>query len=442
MTAATLPLPPGSRGLPLVGETFEFVKDPYAFIEARFRRHGSIFRTRLFGEDVACFVGPDALATFFDEGRFSRDQASPAGIRRLLSPDAVPFLDGAAHRTRKRLLLAAVGAAALPDYLETVHAATVARIERWVSRGGEVRWVDEIADHAFALTAALLAGGDAARPDPELRADFDRFNAGVFSAPIDLPFTTYGKALRARARLVSRLGETVRACRAAPRKDVMSALVRAEVEGARLSDAEIVTETLHLFFAAYAGLWGHMACLAHALSEHAEVRERARAEALALPPGPPAPEVIARRDTLDRVYREVKRFYPAIPTTFFAKARADVEALGFRVPAGWKAFGCVYATLHDERSFRDPDRFDPDRFGEGRAEDAREHAFIPQGGGPLEGHRCAGEAFAGAVVKTFAIEVLRRCEWSVPAQDLSIDRSVMPPVPRDGLRATLRARAS
>jgi hypothetical protein len=44
-----LPLPPGSKGYPLLGETLSFLRAPRTFVRERQARHGNVFRTYLFG---------------------------------------------------------------------------------------------------------------------------------------------------------------------------------------------------------------------------------------------------------------------------------------------------------------------------------------------------------------------------------------------------------
>ena len=45
----TLPVPPGSRGLPVVGETLAFLRNPERFQAERIAKHGPIFSTHLLG---------------------------------------------------------------------------------------------------------------------------------------------------------------------------------------------------------------------------------------------------------------------------------------------------------------------------------------------------------------------------------------------------------
>ena len=52
-----LNLPPGSTGLPLLGETLDFMKDPFRFLERKVMAHGPISKTSLLGKKTAVMSG-------------------------------------------------------------------------------------------------------------------------------------------------------------------------------------------------------------------------------------------------------------------------------------------------------------------------------------------------------------------------------------------------
>lgn len=55
---------------------------------------------------VVCMRGAEAARVFYAPGRFTRVGAMPKGVLRLLQDEgSVVTLDGAMHRTRKRLSL-------------------------------------------------------------------------------------------------------------------------------------------------------------------------------------------------------------------------------------------------------------------------------------------------------------------------------------------------
>ncbi len=51
--ATSNPLPPGTSGLPLLGETLPFMKDMFGFIRARTQRHRPVFRSKILGTPTA-----------------------------------------------------------------------------------------------------------------------------------------------------------------------------------------------------------------------------------------------------------------------------------------------------------------------------------------------------------------------------------------------------
>jgi fatty-acid peroxygenase len=89
----------------------------------------------------------------------------------------------------------------------------------------------------------------------------------------------------------------------------------------------------------------------------------------------------------------------------------------------------------DPNVFTNPHQFDPARFSPERAEqDSHPHAFVPQGGGPPEGHRCLGLEYSSVVAQVLVARLLATTEFTLPEQDLSLSYSTIPPEHADGLR--------
>ena len=82
----------------------------------------------------------------------------------------------------------------------------------------------------------------------------------------------------------------------------------------------------------------------------------------------------------------------------------------------------------------------PDRFGPDREEDRRqENSYIPQGGGPMEGHRCPSEDFTTVLMKIVGVLLLRNYSWELPPQNLELNNESSP-LPRDGLKVNFTRR--
>jgi cytochrome P450 len=431
--------PPGSLGAPYFGESFAFLRDPFTFTLARTKQHGAVWKTRLLGDTLVFFAGPQAFRFFMNPEHFTRQGGSPKFVQEILHHDAVPFLDGERHVTRKRLLLSAFTDAALDSYLPGIFTVITRWCEQW-AKAGERALADDLAQLGFDVADLLFAAGDPAHSNAERAHDFLLMNRGTFSTPINLPFTAYGKALRARDRLRKYIGHAVR-----ERDGAGSALgVLKQARGAggeQLSIEELEIELLHFFFAAHGGLTAALAWCLVVLGEHPELAAKLRAEADdRLGDGPPSLAQSRSLATARAVSREILRAYPIAPFTFFGVAKRDLEFGGFAIQAGCKGAGAIWATLQDGSTFHDPTTFEAARLDDAALAKLPEGAFVPQGGGLPEGHRCPGEAMIQLVMPAFLGWFARRYDLAWPAQDTAPGVGGLGPLPRSGVRAALTAR--
>lgn len=151
---------------------------------------------------------------------------------------------------------------------------------------------------------------------------------------------------------------------------------------------------------------------AHALHRHPECRRRLQA---------------GEAGYADLFVQEVRRFYPFFPAVM-ARTRRAFEWEGYRVPEGVRVMLDLYGTDHDPRSWDAPDEFRPERF---RTWDGSPFTFVPQGGGDHhQGHRCPGEWIAIELMKVAVDFLARDLAYDVPEQDLRIELSRLPALPR------------
>lgn len=431
----SLPLPPGSFGLPIVGETLAWAADAFTFMEERARRHGPIFKTRLFGGPVVCCAGPEALARFYDDGLIRRSGASPPHLEALIGAGTLPFVDGDEQRRNKQWMLAAVDDEALEGYLTLAAPVFDRAIERW-ERRGDFRWFPEMEETVLAAFDRVFTGADEGAEGTFLKSDLDRFLAGILALPLPVPWGTYRRALRARTRLVAALRAAVEARRASPRADVISRLLAAGdlsgASGVGELDRRIAAEMLHLVFAGYGTMAAALTDAVLALSRHPALADRLRAEVRELPDEPGRAD-LEGLDFAGRLWKETLRAFPIVPQTLFGRVITSFECGGYRVPAGWSATACIHASLQNGETFASPDRFDPERFATERAEDAgHPFAYVPQGGGPADGHRCLGER-PSRLLGLLALTRFARCDWTLVDPDVDVDRKAFPPRPRGGV---------
>jgi cytochrome P450 len=434
-------VPPGSFGLPVIGETLSFLRDTPGFLDDRFRRHGPIFKTRLLNEPVVCLGGHEAFTLFMDERYFTRVGGSPPQVRELLNPDALPFIDGDYHRKRKSLILQGFDRPSLDSYLPTLERLFARYIAGWEQKR-TFAWVPELASLGFAVVDCVFSGADPGVDNRVVFEQFQRATAAMLAIPIKLPFSTFGRALAARDKLREYTGGVVAARRRSPRSDLVSRLMNVNDGAGGLTDRELRIELLHFYFAGlplYSALTYHLMLLA----QNPAVWERAQSEVLAnAPSGPITMDVLDKLPYVHQTCLESRRYAAVVALTFFATVRESFVFHGYHVPQGWKAIGLIASTMHDAGTFTSPSTYDPARFAPPRSEDRRfPNAYVAQGGGPETGHRCAGEKFTHVVMGALTAHLLRDFTWDLPSQNLRPRLGKIAPTPFDDLQVVFRRRS-
>jgi cytochrome P450 len=439
------PLPPGSNGLPLLGETLRFLRDGFGFVEERARRHGPIFRTHILGRPTAVITGPDATALFIDARKVQREGAMPANIQLLFGGRALPVLDGDVHRERKHFIMAAFSHDAITSYLPVLQRITAEHFKRWTATRGAIRWADELERLSLEAIGETVMGTPAGPRMDQLRALYATFFRGFGALPIPLPGTAFSRAKRVLAQLLDIHRGNVADHLATPRDDGVSRILAAKspLDGGKPAPEDVARELHHLVIA---GLivrrW--LATMVIELDRHPDVRARLTDEIARAVPGGDAAltlEVLAQMPYLAQVTHEVRRISPVVHV-FFGKAREAIEFAGHTIPAGWAIFWGIRSSHLAPSVYPDPTRFDPERFAGTRPEQLRQtHAFAPTGAGGPMGHKCAGYELAPLILQVFTVELLRRHGWTLAArQNLEPAWNQVPPMPADGLRATVTAR--
>ena len=432
------PLPPGRTGLPLLGETLTFVKNPFSFIEQRLGAHGRVFRSHILGRPTAIIAGPEATGHFIDSERIMREGSMPPHVQELFGGRSLPLLDGEAHRARKTLVLQGFSRAAISAYIPEMQAIIERAFERWTAQG-EMRWLDELKRLAIEVICTTVIGMQPGEEMDQLRRDYATVLAAFAALPIPLPGTRYSKALKARDRILATLAGRVRQRRANPADDGLTRILQGRTaEGVMISDDEAVLELHHVVIAGFI-IFNELGAIVQQLTRHPDVRARLREEVERLAPsGALTLESLTAMPYLRQVLMEVKRLCPIIPA-IFGKAKSSFEIDRVTIPAGWMVLWAPLPTHNSQSVYTEPERFDPDRFSPERAEDKRhEHAFVPQGAGPALGHRCPGLDFATYFMAVFTVVLLRGYDWTLPPQSFDCDWTKTPPDLVEGLRATVR----
>ncbi|KAM3098102.1 cytochrome P450 [Phormidesmis sp. 146-35] len=418
-----MPLPPGKTGLPLIGETLQFVLDPN-FVQKRYQQYGPIFKSHIIGRPTVFMVGAEAveflLSSHFDH--FSWREGWPDTFKSLLGRSLF-VQEGEEHRRNRKLIMPAFHGAALARYFCSMDDITQRYLQKWEQQQ-EFIWYDEFKKLTFDIASQIFLGTNPGKESDRLSQLFTTLTNGLFSLS-NLPGSSLRKGLAARQKLLDHLTTVIEQRRSNPTDDALSLLIGAiDEDGNRLTLEEIRDQAMLLLFAGHETTTSMLTWFCLELGRHPEVLQQARDEQ---PPGNVTVEQISKMPYLDQVFNEIERLHPPVGGGFRGVIK-PFEFNGYHVPAGWLAQYSILLTHRLPDLYPDPEQFNPDRFYNTKQ---KPFSLIGFGGGS---RICIGLAFAKLEMKLVAAHLLRNYHWKLsPNQSL---KAVLIPTrrPKDGLK--------
>ncbi len=437
-SSGSLPFPPGNLGLPLIGETVSFLQDPN-FADKRHNRYGDIFKTSLFGRPTIYLAGAEAVRfVLLNEDQYFVT-SWPASTSTLLGPASLSTQKGSEHQQRRKLLAQAFQPRALASYIPTMVETTQRYLDRWEQQG-TLTWYPELRDYTLDIACQLIVGIEAGSKTA-FGEWFENWVGGLFSVPLPLPWTKFGRALHSRQLLLQEIERIIkeRQNKQDTGQDVLGLLIQAkDEEGNRLGVEELKDQILTLLFAGHETLTSAIATFCLKVAQHPTVLFKLQAEQARFQPNQPLTlESLKQMEYLEQVLKEVLRILPPVGGGF-REVMQPCKINGYAIPKGWSVLYQIGRTHQDTHLYPDPKQFDPERFAAAGAEKAKPFGYVPFGGGIRE---CLGKEFARLEMKIFAALILRNYQWILlPEQNLDF---VMIPTPRpkDGLKVQFTPRA-
>lgn len=392
--------------------TLAMLRDPYGFIAKRCQRYQSdVFQTRLLLRPTICMSGPEAAQLFYDTSRFIRSGAAPGRIQKtLFGQGGVQGLDDEAHRHRKKMFLSLMTPERLGLLAEMTSAEWDNSVQKW-SVLDKVVLYDEsqaLLTRAVCAWAGIpLEESKVGRRTRELTALFDA--AGSVG-----PRHWWSRLARQRAECwAAGIIEQVREGKLdAPGQSALQVIAtHRELSGELLSPRIAAVELLNVLRPTVA-VSVYVIFAAHALHQYPDCRRKLEDE----------------EDGYAELFiQEIRRFYPFFPSVM-ARVRHGFDWKGYHFPRGRRVVLDLYGTNHDARAWNVPQEFRPERFGQW---DGSPFNFIPQGGGEHQvNHRCPGEWITIDLMKIALDVMLKRIRYDVSEQDLRIETSRLPALPR------------
>lgn len=408
--STTTNLPPGPKGLPVVGPLLDLKKDLL----------GTGYRAMLEFGDVVRFAGgpkgkyhveavalyhPDmvqyVLATGADN--FIKGDDAYLEVRQVLG-DGLLTAEGDVWKRQKRLVQPLFTHKTVADYVPMIAEEGAEVIDRWRPHadGGTVDLGSEMTRVTLRVVGKAVFGAEVDHMLPVFKdrvpylseRAFKR-SINPFKLPPDWPTPGNRKAHHMQADIYGVVDRLIAERKSNPTGggDLVSLLIGATDpdNGGHLSDDEIRDQALVFLMAGHETTATSLTFALHLLGHHPEVQRRVHDEVDAVLGGeaPSIANVMALEYTT-MVVKEAMRLYPAAHTIPRVSLTA-FEAGGYTVPAATAVVASAYATHRHPKFWDNPWDFDPERFTADREKARHRYAYFPFGGGP---RACIGQYFS------------------------------------------------
>ncbi|MFB6164888.1 MAG: cytochrome P450 [Haloarculaceae archaeon] len=405
--------PRGPDGWPVVGNTFQFARDPFEFFDAA-AEFGDVVPYSVAGRQFYLVTHPDAIERVlstehrkFEKGQFQLEQLGQALGRGLLTSE------GERWREQRQRIQPAFGPEKIEAYAGIMTEVATRESGRWTA-GEPVAIDDEMRRMTVQILARSLFGTDIGEHVETIAGGMRDLGAQADAPAVAalLPEwvpTPWDRRARRGVEAIDGVIESLIETRqgdAADRDDLLSTLLVAHRDG------EITRQTLRDQLVTFL-LAGHettslaLTYTWYLLAQHDAQRESLHAELDAVLGGAtPTMGDLEELTYTGWCVREAMRRYPPVHRVV-RQASEPVELRGTTVDAGSLLTMPQWVVHRDERWWSDPGAYEPERWADEASDGRPAYAYFPFGGGP---RRCIGMRFAELEAQLILATIAQRFE--------------------------------
>lgn len=440
-TPASAELPPLAPGLPILGNTFQFLEDTTGLLLDSYRKLGPVYRVRALWLKYTVIAGTEArefLRQGLDEQYLSRQVIFGEVGKQLGEADFVLGQSGEKHTRFRQLLSVAysrqVASPFVPDFIQAVRDC----IGKWRTGESYVA-MDEIKRMAFEQYCRAMCG----------RSLWDHYHDCLMVTEYNMnvggrvwPFFMYRAPwyVAARRRVLTLMWQMATTRRAAgPLPDqpptIMDTLIRiADAQGNRLTDDEVVCYSMYGFAGSCSYMGRLVGFMLYEILKDPELTQALTEEvAQGFRQGLHSAADVRGLRLLRAVYHESLRFHPVSQGMPFYCER-DFVYEGKLVRKGDTTVLSQVPMSFAECPFHEPHRFDPERCLEPRNEHRKEQSFHPFG---IGNRTCTAMGLVELMAMTMVATLLHDLKLSMDPSDYQL-RFEVKPLPAPDRRFRLR----
>ncbi|XP_062164443.1 abscisic acid 8'-hydroxylase 3 [Alnus glutinosa] len=420
---STAGIPPGSRGLPLIGETLQFMasinsgRGFYDFVRVRRLRYGNCFRTNLFGETHVFVSSTESAKAILnnDLGKFTKRYIR--SIAELVGDQSLLCAAHQEHKLIRSRLATLFSTSSISVFIKQFDELVVETLRGW-EHASTVVVLDEALEITCKAMCKMLLSLESGHELEMLQKEVSQVCEAMLAFPLRLPWTRFHKGLQARKRIINILEKSISGRRRgteADHEDFLQQMLMEDDkassdEAPRLTDAEIKDNILTMIIAGQDTTASAITWMVKFLDENQEVLETLRNEQLHVAKKISSMSYLSLEDLSEmpyasKVVKESLRMASVVPW-FPRQALQDCEIEGFKIKRGWNVNIDARSIHLDPVVYSDPNEFNPPRFDD----ESKPYSFLAFGMG---GRTCLGMNMAKAMMLVFLHRLIITYRWKV-----------------------------
>ncbi|KAI3898237.1 hypothetical protein MKX03_029608 [Papaver bracteatum] len=412
-------LPPGSMGLPLIGETIQFFipnnsLDTPMFFKKRLSRYGSVFKTSLIFHKVVVSLDPDFNHFIFQQERKTVQLWYMDAFWDVFGKTVETSSDIYILKYFRNCLLNQFGIETIKEKLLLKIEVQADRYLRSWSAQSSVEVEESITRMVFDLTAKHLFHYDPM--DTNMGNVFADFFDSVMTVPINIPGTTYHKCMKNKKKAIQLMKDILQERRNSTEKkgDFLDQVIE------DMKTMEFITEDFVVYFifaillASFVSISTALTLAFSLLTDHPAVVNELLEEQDKLaktrdnPDSPLTWDEYKSMTFMTQVIHETLRMSNMLPG-MLRKVVKDVHVNGYTIPKGWTIMLVPSAVHMNPIKFPDPHIFNPWRWSDIGGTNAPSIDYIPFGGGL---RHCVGAEFSKTVMAIFIRALISKFSWT------------------------------
>nr|XP_043617651.1 taxadiene 5-alpha hydroxylase-like [Erigeron canadensis] len=434
-------LPPGSLGLPFIGQSFDLLKALKSdkieeWFHERIAKHGPVWKVNVLGYPTVVLNGLAANKfVYSNSDGITLANTHPPSMSRILGFKNIVELTGDDYKRVKASMVSFLKIDMLKQYVAKVDDEIQHHLQMYWHGKNEVKVQPLMKTLTFDVICSLLFGIERGPKREQLLPLFEVMLLSVLAIPINFPFSKLNRGLKARMKLVNIVEELLRQKRESvqdetnPQKDLITSFLNSHDDdnGTRMSDEEIIDNIVLVMVAGYDTtstfltlfirlLANNESIYSDILREHEEIsKSKSPGEALTW-------EDLAKMTYTWRVASEVLRLN-ALGVLTFRRAARDIEYEGYVIPKGWQVMLSSTVTHMDDSIFQNPTVFDPARFDKTIHPPPPPFSLVGFGGGA---RMCPGMEFAKMETLVLIHRLVTQFKWELFNKEEAFKRIPLP----------------